>query len=190
MNDEQIKHMVNRFLAWKLPANFNPDAGITFTPEFNVEWNAKHGNPPQRHEPTGTNLFGYEEAEAMVRHMLEGLPAMTKATGSSELVERLREGVQALYHEPGQSTPIYAIVPANQTMRKAADRITDLEARLARAEEAIFDMLVAAYTEGATDVHMHLNGKETEGKADFKEAAHDYAHWALEQAALQENDRG
>lgn len=58
---------------------------------------------------------------------------MTKATGSNELVERLREGVQALYHEPGQSTPIYAIVPANQTMRKAADRITDLEARLARA---------------------------------------------------------
>lgn len=25
MTDDQIKHMVNRFLGWKLPENFNPD---------------------------------------------------------------------------------------------------------------------------------------------------------------------
>jgi hypothetical protein len=73
MTDEQIKHMTERFLQWKLPQPFRPDAGISFEPEFNVEWNAKHGRPPQRHEPLGTNLFGYEEAEAMVRHMLEGM---------------------------------------------------------------------------------------------------------------------
>lgn len=30
MNDEQIKHMVDRFLMWKLPENFNPDDGISF----------------------------------------------------------------------------------------------------------------------------------------------------------------
>jgi hypothetical protein len=28
MTDEQIKHMVNRFLGWRLPENFQPDAGI------------------------------------------------------------------------------------------------------------------------------------------------------------------
>jgi hypothetical protein len=28
MNDAQIKHMVDRFLAWKLPDNFSPDAGV------------------------------------------------------------------------------------------------------------------------------------------------------------------
>jgi hypothetical protein len=75
VSDEQIKHMTERFLQWKLPANFHPDAGISFEPEFNAEWNAKQGKPPQRHEPMGTNLFGYEEAEAMIRHMIEGLPA-------------------------------------------------------------------------------------------------------------------
>src|SRR5206468_1984762 len=30
LTDEQIKHMVNRFLAWRLPEHFNPDCGIHF----------------------------------------------------------------------------------------------------------------------------------------------------------------
>lgn len=70
MTDDQIERMVQRFLSWKLPENFNPDDGISFEPFFNVEYNAKHGNPPQRHTPTGTNLFDYTQAQAMVRHML------------------------------------------------------------------------------------------------------------------------
>lgn len=74
LTEDQIKHMVQRFLNWKLPENFRPDAGISFTPEFNVEWNAKQGRPPQRHEPVGTNLFGADQAEAMVRYMAEGMP--------------------------------------------------------------------------------------------------------------------
>lgn len=69
MNEEQIKHMVNRFLGWKLPEDFRPDAGISFKPTFN-----EHTAHPQRHEPSGTNLFDYMQAEAMVRHMLVGLP--------------------------------------------------------------------------------------------------------------------
>ncbi len=73
MNDDQIKHMVERFLAWKLPENFSPDGGIKFEPEFNVEYMAAQGKPPMRHEPTGTNLFDYTQAKAMVRHMIEGL---------------------------------------------------------------------------------------------------------------------
>lgn len=30
--EAQIKHMVERFLNWRLPENFNPDAGISFEP--------------------------------------------------------------------------------------------------------------------------------------------------------------
>ena len=73
MTDDQIKHMTERFLTWRLPTNFNPDAGISFEPEFNKEYNARHDNPPQYHEPTGTNLFDYDQAEAMVRYMVEGI---------------------------------------------------------------------------------------------------------------------
>ena len=69
MSEDQIKHMVNRFLGWRLPENFNPDGGISFKKTFN-----EHMQFPQKHEPSGTNLFGYDEALIMVRHMLEGLP--------------------------------------------------------------------------------------------------------------------
>lgn len=69
MTEAQIKHMVDRFLMWKLPANFNPDDGISF------DRIASRGTP---HEfvrtPSGTNLLCADQADAMVRHMLEGLP--------------------------------------------------------------------------------------------------------------------
>lgn len=74
MTDEKIKHMVDRFLAWRLPDNFRPDAGISFNSLYNVEYNAAQGLPPARHQPSGTNLFDATQAEAMVRYMVEGMP--------------------------------------------------------------------------------------------------------------------
>jgi len=66
MNDAQIKHMVDRFLMWRLPDNFKPDNGISavrpnYAPE--VTW-----------EPSGTNLLDGGQATAMVHHMVDGLP--------------------------------------------------------------------------------------------------------------------
>ena len=73
MTESQIKHMVSRFLAWKLPANFNPDGGVAFSPVSNA------GTPYENlYEPSGTNLLDAVQAEAMVRHILEGLPAPEK----------------------------------------------------------------------------------------------------------------
>lgn len=80
--------MVNRFLSWKLPEDFHPDAGISFNPEFNVEWNAKHGKPPQRHEPIGTNLLTATQAKAMLEHVLapvsESVQTIAPHTAASE----------------------------------------------------------------------------------------------------------
>lgn len=70
MTPDQIKHMVERFLSWKLPQDFRPDAGISFKAEFN-----EHTAHPMRHEPSGTNLLDYTQAEAMVRYMVDGLPS-------------------------------------------------------------------------------------------------------------------
>ncbi len=83
MNDDMIKHMANRFLGWKLPEDFHPDNGISFEPEFNAEYMAKRGLPPMRRDPIGTNLFNAMQAEAMVRHMIEGLPAIAQGTSGS-----------------------------------------------------------------------------------------------------------
>lgn len=69
VTDDQIKYMVDRFLCWKLPANFNPDAGISFKAAFN-----EHTAYPMKHEPSGTNLFDATQTDAMVRYMIDGLP--------------------------------------------------------------------------------------------------------------------
>lgn len=69
MNEIQIKHMIERFLNWKLPKNFRPDCGISFKAEFN-----ENTEYPMKHEPSGTNLFDYKQAEEMVRYMIAGLP--------------------------------------------------------------------------------------------------------------------
>lgn len=67
--DAQIKHMVDRFLGWRLPENFNPDCGIHFDADEAVKLNPIN----VRYEPVGTNLFDYTQAEAMVRHMVEDM---------------------------------------------------------------------------------------------------------------------
>ncbi|MCO5159638.1 MAG: hypothetical protein M9939_00760 [Mesorhizobium sp.] len=69
MTEAQIKHMVGRFLMWKLPENFSPDGGISFKREFN-----EHMPPAMKHEPVGTNLFDAVQAEEMVRHIVDGMP--------------------------------------------------------------------------------------------------------------------
>lgn len=65
--DALVKHMVDRFLSWRLPEDFHPDCGISFK--------AAHGEGtayPDKYEPVGTNLFTATQATAMVRHMLDG----------------------------------------------------------------------------------------------------------------------
>lgn len=70
LTDAQIKTMVDRFLMWRLPTEtFSPDCGISF-----AHYTGEEGNPyRQENKPVGTNLFSATEAEAMVRHMIEGL---------------------------------------------------------------------------------------------------------------------
>ena len=69
MTEEQIRHMVDRFLGWRLPENFSPDAGISFEADYN-----QHTAYPMKHEPTGTNLFDATQAEQMIRYLTDGMP--------------------------------------------------------------------------------------------------------------------
>src|SRR5487761_2720485 len=69
MNETQIKHMVDRFLGWKLPTNFNPDDGISFDPVMN-----KGREFESTRTPSGTNLLDVDQATAMVRYMVEKMP--------------------------------------------------------------------------------------------------------------------
>lgn len=72
MTEAQIKHMVDRFLTWKLPKPWHPDNGITFAPTYQFNEQAIE------RDPSGTNLFDATQAKAMVEYMLEGLPEEAK----------------------------------------------------------------------------------------------------------------
>lgn len=77
MTNDQIKHMVDRFLRWKLPENFCPDAGISFKAEYNdsPDTMAMLGlDKPMRHEPSGTNLLDAMQADEMIRYLVADLP--------------------------------------------------------------------------------------------------------------------
>lgn len=56
-SEDQIKQMVESFLSWPLPSDFNPDGGISVS-------NAS--------APIGTNLLNYDQAAAMITHILAG----------------------------------------------------------------------------------------------------------------------
>ena len=61
MKEFNIDEMVDNFLSWKLPEDFAPDCGITFTP-------INHPNM----WPVGTNLLTAAQARAMIEHMIAG----------------------------------------------------------------------------------------------------------------------
>lgn len=64
MEKTTIDKMVDRFLSWKLPEDFAPDCGISFTP------------PNTAHSwPIGTNLLTAEQAKKMIEHILSGVDA-------------------------------------------------------------------------------------------------------------------
>lgn len=63
--DGLTKHMVDRFLGWRLPEDFQPDNGISFQPTY------KGLNGPMKCNPVGTNLFTATQATEMVKYMLD-----------------------------------------------------------------------------------------------------------------------
>ena len=64
MAKTMIDKMVDRFLGWKLPKDFAPDAGVSFTPT------KPDGYDMPGWWPVGTNLLTADQAREMVKHML------------------------------------------------------------------------------------------------------------------------
>lgn len=86
MTDDQIKHMVDRFLGWRLPKPWNPDNGVSYQ-------RPNYAHQPADHDwPSGTNLFDAGQAEAMVRYMVEEMPPAEYATGITTSPDGLLRG--------------------------------------------------------------------------------------------------
>lgn len=65
--------MVDRFLGWKLPADFAPDNGISFKREGDYD-HPEFGR--HKYEPTGTNLLHAGQAKEMLEHVIGGAPVL------------------------------------------------------------------------------------------------------------------
>ena len=75
--------MVDRFLAWKLPKDFWPDAGISFSPSVMSD---------SPHWPSGTNLLHAGQAKEMLEHVVGGAPVMPALALLTFCVLILRNG--------------------------------------------------------------------------------------------------
>ena len=62
-----ISAMVDRFLGWKLPADFGPDCGISFKRESDFD-HPVYGR--HKYAPIGTNLLNAEQAREMFMYCL------------------------------------------------------------------------------------------------------------------------
>ena len=63
MNDDQIKHMVQRFLMWKLPKPFHPDNFISFTPPEPINAGTPaYRDPPPFHLTAQDHELGFYPA--------------------------------------------------------------------------------------------------------------------------------
>jgi hypothetical protein len=77
-SNELVEAAVNRFLGWKLPADFAPDCGISFNRSGDYE-HPEYGR--HVYEPTGTNLFTAEQARSMFKYCLAASLAQSPSVG-------------------------------------------------------------------------------------------------------------
>lgn len=153
LTQDQIKHMVDRFLGWKLPEAFCPDAGISFKPLRN------EGTPYEaKQEPVGTNLFTAEQAEAMIRYISSDmvLSALDAQGGEPALyqywhgdywgwrAESIWNGMQSTVSRALYTHPSPAAV---QALREALE---ELHAKLLQAQENAENAAVEATQKNRT----------------------------------------
>lgn len=86
-----IDEMVSRFLGWKLPANFAPDAGTKFVP-------GPLQQPGGPYWPSGTNLLDATQARQMFEHCVQ-IPAQLTNEEINESAEAAYDAVQGMADE-------------------------------------------------------------------------------------------
>lgn len=122
--------MVDRFLGWKLPQDFGPDCGISFTPF--------HPNGTARFEPVGTNLLTADQALEMFKHCVD-----VPADDGVDWRSRYMRDVEGLNNEgdPIGGDPAMGL---RQTADQQRAIIEDLAQRLRTADIVILSLIQKA----------------------------------------------
>jgi hypothetical protein len=87
--------MVSRFLGWRLPDDFAPDGGVTFTRPL-------HPN----NYPTGTNLFTATQAQKMLEHVIGATVASAEPSRNEPVANKDRETLMLAIVKTGQELGI------------------------------------------------------------------------------------
>lgn len=109
--------MVDRFLGWKLPEDFSPDAGISFKP-------TKPYDEPGWW-PVGTNLLHAGQAKEMLQHVVGGAPVLPGLSQITICVIVLRNGTKVVGVNEGPVSPenFNAELGRSIARQKAIDQI-------------------------------------------------------------------
>ena len=100
--NQYIKESVSRFLGWKLPTDFAPDAVISFKREANP-LSPEHLR--FNHQPIGTNLFDAVQAEAMLMHV--AAPLIDRITElEAQLADAQKDAWQPIGTAPKDGTEV------------------------------------------------------------------------------------
>lgn len=142
MIKDHVDYMVNRFLSWKLPENFNPDGGISFTKFFNT-----HLPNPSRYEPSGTNLLDYQQARQMVLHMIEGLN-LNNTSSPKENPKENQENLHRMNYRHKRTSVIYRRLFESYDVEKQ-----ELHVIYINPEGQIFNRSLAVFNENFEPVN-------------------------------------
>lgn len=112
-----IGAMVNRFLCWRLPQDFAPDGGISFTPTVPA--------PEWTHDcwPVGTNLFTAAQAHAMFKHCVPNPEASTPTSDRGDAVAATGvniKGIAREVHDAISDEGVAPLSPADNSIMRAA----------------------------------------------------------------------
>jgi hypothetical protein len=83
IDKEMLDRMTNRFLTWRLPETFGPDCFVSFD---------RAGAKRNQSWPVGTNILTFDEARAMLEHILEPLVERIRATNKPPAQVLLEDG--------------------------------------------------------------------------------------------------
>lgn len=106
MSKTMIDKMVDRFLGWKLPKDFCPDAGISFAPTKPYEGD-ELGNSWW---PVGTNLLTADQARAMIEYMLADAIPVEDFVDVTKFADELCIAVDRAADDIGGSRPTREIL--------------------------------------------------------------------------------
>ncbi len=136
MNEAQIKYLVDRFLGWTLPTDFQPDGNI----QYNRPVMATKGSKEVM--PSGTNLFDASQATEMLLYMIDGMPVEPVVAAPAPQVMSDKEAADIINRCIGEITQLRNEIAFLQPKAEAYNHISQVLSMVPRNSQCMGEDLV------------------------------------------------